>query len=53
MNIPECGEFNGCYVFNGIIKGGEDYKLKVLYISKHHPTIEKALIDAITHFLNQ
>ncbi len=51
MNIPESGEYDGCYVFNGVIKGSEDYKLKVIYKSEEYPTREKALSDAISHFL--
>lgn len=51
MNIPESGEYDGCYVFNGIIKGSEDYKLKIFYKSKDYPTREKALSDTISHFL--
>lgn len=51
MNIPESGEYDGCYVFNGLIKGSEDYKLKVFYTSKDYPTIEKALEDTIHYFL--
>lgn len=51
MNIPESGENNGCYVFNGMIKGSEDYKLKIFYKSKEFSTREKALSDAISHFL--
>jgi hypothetical protein len=42
---------NGRYVFNGLIKGSEEYKLKVFYTSKDYPTIEKALEDTIHHFL--
>ena len=51
MNIPESGEYDGCYVFNGLIKGSEDYKLKIFYTSKDYPTVEKALEDTINHFL--
>ena len=51
MNIPESGEYDGCYVFNGLIKGSEDYKLKIFYTSKDYPTAEKALEDTINHFL--
>lgn len=51
MNIPESGEYNGCYVFNGIIKGSKDYKLKIFYKSKDYPTREKALSEAINEFL--
>ena len=51
MNIPESGEYDGCYVFNGLIKGSEDYKLKIFYTSKDYPTIEKALEDTINYFL--
>ncbi len=51
MNIPESGENDGCYVFNGVIKGSEDYKLKIFYKSKDYPTKEKALSDTISHFL--
>ena len=52
MNIPESGEYDGCYVFNGLIKGSEDYKLKIFYTSKDYPTIEKALEAAIEYTLN-
>lgn len=52
MNIPESGEYDGCYVFNGLIKGSEDYKLKIFYTSKDYPTIEKALETAIEYTLN-
>ena len=51
MNIHESGEYDGCYVFNGLIKGSEDCKLKVFYTSKDYPTIEKALEDTIHYFL--
>lgn len=46
MNIPESGELDGC-VFNGIIKGSEDYKLKIFYTSKDYSTIDKSLNDAL------
>lgn len=51
LNIPESGEYDGCYVFNGIVKGSQDYKLKRFYKSKEYPTREKALSDAILHTL--
>jgi len=51
INIPESGEYDGCYVFNGLIKGSEDYKLKIFYTSKDYSTVEKALEDTINHFL--
>lgn len=51
MNIPESGKYDGCYVFNGLIKGSEDYKLKIFYTSKDYPTVEKALEDTINYFL--
>lgn len=51
MNILQSGEYDGCYVFNGLIKGSEDYKLKIFYTSKDYPTAEKALEDTINHFL--
>ena len=52
MNIPESGEFDGCYVFAGIVVGSQDYKRKVYYVSKQYqPTINKALADALTYFL--
>jgi hypothetical protein len=51
LNIPESGENNGCYVFNGLIKGSQDFKLELFYKSNDYPTREKALSDAISHFL--
>jgi hypothetical protein len=53
LNIPESGEYDGCYVFNGIIKGSEDYKLKIVYKSKDYPTREKATSAAIDYILKE
>lgn len=50
LNIPEEGEQDGCYVFNGIIKSSDNYKLITNYQSKNYPTRKEALIDAILHF---
>ena len=51
LNIPESGENDGLYVFNGVVKGSMDYKLKVFYKSKDYPKREQALSDAIDDFL--
>lgn len=53
LNIPESGEYDGCYVFNGVIKGAQDYKLKTFYRSKDYPTREKAFSDVIDEFLKK
>jgi len=49
MNIPESGENDGCYVFNGVIKVSEDYKLKILFKSKDYPNREKAYSAAFDY----
>lgn len=53
MNIPESGEYEGCYVFIGIVKSSKDYKLNIDYTTIYHPTQEKSLIDAIEFTLNE
>ncbi len=53
MNIPESGEYDGCYVFNGVIKDSEDYKLKIFYKSKDYPTREKAYSAAFDYVLKK
>jgi hypothetical protein len=53
MNIPQSGEYDGCYVFNGVIKGSEDYKLKIIFKSKDYPTREKAISAAFDYLLKE
>jgi hypothetical protein len=51
MNIPQSGEQDGCYVFNGIVKGAENYKLVIHYSSENLSSIKKAYEVAIEYTL--
>lgn len=51
LNIPQEGEQNGCYVWNGVIKSDENYKIKILHITENKSTSENAYQDAITYTL--
>lgn len=53
LNIPQSGEHDGCYVFNGVIKISQDYKLKIFYTSRNQPTREKAYLKAIEYTLKE
>lgn len=53
MNIPQSGEHDGCFVWNGIVKDDNAYKVRELYKSENRSSNEKALNDALLHCLTK
>lgn len=49
MDIPQSGEQDGCYVFNGVVKLSDNYICNIVFKSENKPTREKAYSAAFDY----